>query len=197
MSKLSKLLVMAIVVLAVVTMSLNVNAGTADLATYVTTGHNINGMVFELKSADKVAVKDYITANVSDAQADAAMAKIKEAEALVASSGATKVENINADVKSKLITLATAAADNVGLVLTVNTSSNTYSLSDGAKVITSGKVETFISSASGAPAGGSSNGGSSAPAGGNTLLYTGAEYAVCGGLVLAIVAVAVIVKKRA
>lgn len=195
MNKLSKLLVMAIVVLAVVTMSLNVKAGTMDLVSYIKTAHSVNGMTYELKGGDKVAVEDYIVNNLSDAQSDAALAKIKEAEALVASTGAKKVEDIPADVKSKVISLATTTASEVGLTLKVDTANNTYSLSNGAKVLSSGKIAT-TTVGGGAPAGGSSNGGSSAPAG-NTLLYTGANYAVCGALVLAIVAVAVVVKKRA
>lgn len=195
MNKLSKLLVMAIVVLAVVTMSLNVKAGTMDLVSYIKTAHSVNGMTYELKGGDKVAVEDYIVNNLSDAQSDAALAKIKEAEALVASTGAKKAEDIPADVKSKVISLATTTASEVGLTLKVDTANNTYSLSNGAKVLSSGKIAT-TTVGGGAPAGGSSNGGSSAPAG-NTLLYTGANYAVCGALVLAIVAVAVVVKKRA
>lgn len=196
MSKLSKLLVMAIVVLAVVTMSLNVNAGTMDLVSYVKTAHSVNGMTFELKGGDKVAVEDYIVNNLSDAQSDAALAKIKEAEALVASTGAKKVEDIPADVKSKVISLATTTASEVGLTLKVDTANNTYSLSNGAKVLSSGKIATTTVGGGAPVGGGSSNGGSSASAG-NTLLYTGADYVACAGLVLAIVAVAVIVKKRA
>ena len=77
MRKVSKLLVMAIVILAVVTMSLYVNAGTSDLTNYVLDIHNINGMVFELTNSQKSAIKDYISTSVTDAQADVAYAKIK------------------------------------------------------------------------------------------------------------------------
>ena len=58
MSKISKLLVMALVVLAVITMSLNVNAGTKELTEYVTNYHVINGMMFELTNSQKTAIRD-------------------------------------------------------------------------------------------------------------------------------------------
>ena len=119
MRKVSKLLVMAIVILAVVTMSLYVNAGTSDLTNYVLNIHNINGMVFELTNSQKSAIKDYISTSVTDAQADVAYAKIKEAEKLVSSTGVTRMENLSKDVKTKVIYLAVEAANSVGLTLNV------------------------------------------------------------------------------
>lgn len=194
MSKISKLLVMAVVVLAVITMSLNVNAGTTELTNYVTNYHVINGMMFELTNSQKTAVRDYIASNVTDAQADAAYAKIQEAEKLVAESGATNVGSISASVKSQVISLAKEAATSVGLSLTVNTANNTYSLSNGSTVLVSGNADSSIVNPSAAPAG---NAAAPAANNGSTLLYTGANYAVYAVVALAIVAVAVVAKKRA
>lgn len=199
MSKISKLLVMAIVVLAVITMSLSVNAGTASLTDYVTNVHNINGMIFELSNSQKTAIRDYIAGNVTDAQADVALAKIKEAEKLVSDANVNTVDKLSAEVKTKVISLATEAAKAVGLTLTVDTANNTFKVSSDSKVLASGKAESFITYQ-----GTNTNGSASAPASsnssaktGSTLLYTGANYAVYALVVLAIVAVAVVVKKRA
>ncbi len=192
MSKISKLLVMALVILAVVTMSVKVNAGTADLISYVTSNHVFNGMMFELDNSKKEAVRNYITTSVTDAQADVALAKIKEAEKLVVDSGVTNVANLSASTKTKIISLAQEAATAVGLKLEVNTIDNTYNLLNGTTSLASGKVENEIANpgtAAGTPAATATTG--------NTLLYTGANYAIYAVVILAIVAVAVVVKKRA
>lgn len=199
MSKISKLLVMALVVLAVITMSLSVNAGTASLVNYIKEPHNINGMIFELTNKQKTAVTNYINSNVSDAQADVALGKIKEAESLVASTHANRLDKLSADVKTKVISLAKEAANAVGLTLTVNTADNTFTVSSANEVLASGKAESFVSyqQAGGATAGQAAGAAAPAATTGKTLLYTGANYAVYAVVALAIVAVAVVVKKRA
>lgn len=197
MSKISKLLVMALVVLAVITMSLNVNAGTTSLTDYVTNVHNINGMIFELSNNQKTAIREYISANVTDAQADVALEKIKEAEKLVSDANVNRVEKLSAEVKTKVISLATEAAKAVGLTLKVDTANNTFTVSSDSKVLASGKAESFITYQGAGSASAPASSASAAATTGSTLLYTGANYAVYAVVVLAIVAVAVVVKKRA
>lgn len=199
MRKVSKLLVMAVVLLAVVTMSLYVNAGTADLTNYVLDIHNINGMVFELTNSQKSAIKDYISTSVTDAQADVAYAKIKEAENLVASTGVTRMENLSKDVKTKVIYLAVEAANSVGLTLNVNTKNNTFTLYNGNKVLASGKAESLVAYQQKPGQGGSTSGvGAQVASGTKTtkLLYTGANYAVYACVAIAVVASAVVVAKK-
>lgn len=197
MSKISKLLVMALVILAVVTMSVKVNAGTADLTNYVTSNHVLNGMMFEIDNSQKESVRNYITTNVTDAQADAAMAKINEAEKLVVDSGVNNIANLSATTKTKIISLAQEAATSVGLKLEVNTENNTYNLLNGTTSIASGKVEKAVANPGTGAAGATAAGAPAATTTGRTLLYTGANYAIYAVVVLAIVAVAVVVKKRA
>lgn len=191
MNKVSKLLVMAIVILAVITMSLNVNASTEKLKAYVGDVHNINNMVFELTDSQKTVVLNYIS-TLDDATAESIYQDILKVESLVGSTGATNVKNISKSVKTEIINIATSAAAKAGLELVVNTSNNTfalYSKTEGGAII-SGSADALISYATA----GSST---SAPATGNqTLLYTGANYAVYAFAVLAIVAVAIVVKKR-
>ena len=190
--KVSKLLVMALVVLAVITMSLNVHAGTEELKAYVGDIHNINDMVFELTDSQKTVVLNYIS-TLDDTTADAVMNDIIAAENLVRNTGATSISQISADVKKEVINLGKSAADKAGLILTVDTASNVFTLTkkDGGTLI-SGSADALISTNQ-APSGTASSSAST----GKTLLYTGANNAVYAVAVLAIVAVAVVVKKRA
>ena len=194
MNKVSRVLVMAFVVLAVITMSLSVNASTQTLHDYVNGIHNINDMVFELTDSQKTAVSKHI-ATLDDATADAVLNDILAAEKLVANTGATRISQLSASVKKEVIALATSAAAKAGLTLTVNTANNTFTLrAVQGEVLVSGSADALIKyNGEGGAAGGSV--GSSASTG--TLLYTGADYAVYAGAFLAIVAVAVVVKKRA
>lgn len=194
--KVSKLLVMALVILAVITMSLNVHAGTNELKAYVNDIHNINNMVFELTDSQKTVVLNYIS-TLDDATADAVMNDIIAAENLVRNTGATSIAQMSVNTKKEVINLGKSAADKAGLILTVDTASNTFTLTKKAGgVLVSGSADALIKYYQ-APANGTS---ASTPAGtttGSTLLYTGSDYAVYAFAVLAIVAVAVVVKKRA
>lgn len=195
MRKLSKLLVMALVVLAVITMSMNVNASTQALKDYVNGIHNINGMTFELTNNQKTAVLNHIS-TLSDATAASIQSKIGQAENLIRTSGATNLSQISLETKQQVLALAKSAAQEAGLTLSVDTKAKTFTLTknDGS-VLTSGGYTALVGNVANMPAG---NGGAGAQtAGKTTLLYTGANYAVYAVAVLAIVAVAIIVKKRA
>lgn len=195
MNKISKILVMAVVVLAVITMSLNVNAGTQDLKDYIGGIHNINNMVFELTDSQKTAVLNYVS-DLDDATSDAVLADIVAAENIVKLSGATHVSQISSSDKSQIISLATSAASKAGLVLTVNTANNTFTLTKASgEVLISGSADALIQYYQTPASNGS--GSSAGTTGTTTLLYTGANYAVYAVAVLAIVAVAIVVKKRA
>lgn len=195
MNKVSKILVMAVVVLAVVTMSLNVNASTQVLKDYVGGIHNINNMVFELTDSQKTVVLNYIS-TLDTETAGSIHADIIAAENLVKNSGATNVQAISKSVKTEVINLATSAAAKANLKLSVNTANNTFTLTKlSGEVLISGSADSLIKYNNGSAAGGAA---SSAPAAtGSTLLYTGSDYAVYAVAALAIVAVALVVKKRA
>lgn len=192
MKKVSKLLIMAIVVLAVITMSLNVNASTQILKDYVGDIHNINGMVFELTDSQKTAVLNYIS-TLDDATAATVHNEIVAVENLVRSTGATQVSQISVSTRNDIIARAKSVAAKAGLTLTVDTKANSFTLTkSNGEVLTSGSYVSLIKYQGSAPAG--------ATAGATTttkLLYTGANYAVYAVAVIAIVAVAIVVKKRA
>lgn len=201
MSKVSKLLVMTIVILAVVTLSATVNANTTALIDYVTTRHNINGVEFELTPAQKNDLADYIT-RVSDAQADTALARVKEVEAMVAATGARSLEDISSADMAKIKAKAESAASAIGLSLSVNTKAGTFSLTGSGLSISGSKAAVVNSAPVGGGNGGNGGNGSAVGAASGspvagTYLYTGASYVAFSAIVLAIVAVAVVVKKRA
>lgn len=192
MRKLSKLLVMAVVVLAVITMSMSVNASTQALKDYVGDIHNINGMIFELTNNQKTAVLNYIS-GLSDATSASIHSKIAQAENLIRETGATSLSQISKETKQTALSLAKSAAQEAGLQLSVDTKAKTFTLTkaDGS-VLTSGGYTSLIGKA-----GAAGNNGGTAAAAGTKLLYTGSNYAVSAVAVLAIVAVAIVVKKRA
>lgn len=197
MKKVSKILVMAFVVLAVVTMSLSVNAaGSKDILTeYIRDPHNVNGMLFELKNAQKNSITDHIT-TLSDETASSIHADLVSMENTIRGTGATNTSQISKEVKTQILNQAKATANKAGLTLSVNTSTKTFTLTraDGS-VLASGSYLALVTNPGAAPAG---NGGSGAAAStGAKLLYTGSNYAVFALPVLAIIAVAVVVKKRA
>ena len=146
MKKLSKLLVMAIVMVAVVTMSLEVKAGTTTLTEYLNTGHNINGMILELTKAEKNALTKYINQYVDDATADSIMGDIKSVELLIEDTGAKKVDDIETEDLKKAVDYAKSACTKAGLTLSANTNDKTFRISknsDGT-VLTSGSYKNKI-----------------------------------------------------
>lgn len=197
MKKVSKILVMAVVVLAVVTMSLNVNASSSKdiLTEYIRAAHNVNGMLFELTNAQKNAITDYIT-TLSDETASSIHADLVSMENTIKATGATSTSQISTEVKTQVLNQAKATANKAGLTLSVNTSAKTFTLTkaDGS-TLASGTYTALATNPGAAPAGGSGTGAAAST--GSKLLYTGANYAVFALPVIAIIAVAVVVKKRA
>lgn len=195
MKKISKLLVMTLVLLAVVTMSLTVNAASKDiLVEYVRSAHNVNGMLIELTNSQKNAITDYI-ATLDDATAASIHADLVSMENTLKNTGATNSSQVSASVKTEILNQAKATAQKAGLTLTVNTGSKSFTLQKAnGETLASGSYKTLVANPGTASGG---NGSQAAAATGSKLLYTGSNYIVAGSVVLAIVAVAVIVKKRA
>lgn len=70
-------------------------------------------------AADKVKVERYLADNaVTDAQADAILAKADEAIAVMKAEGVTDVTKLSAEAKNQVKTIAQSAASQAGLTLT-------------------------------------------------------------------------------
>ena len=90
--KISKSILMAIVFLAVITMSFSVSAfSNTDLISYLTSTQTVNGTSYVLSEDQKNAVRDYLTTNpVSDDVAESIRVDIETAKSMIAATGATK-----------------------------------------------------------------------------------------------------------
>ncbi len=192
MSKVSKIFIMALLVLAMISVSLNVNAANADLTAYIGTAHVINGMIFELSNAQKATLNSFAS-KIDDATSDAIMNDIMAAENVVRNSGVTNHNSLTKAQQDQIIAYAKSAASKAGAVLEINLSSRTYKLTKNGKVVIAGNVDSLVVDPGTASTGGSS---STSTASTSKLLYTGANYALYTGAVCAIVAVAVVIKKR-
>ncbi len=198
MRKLSKLLVMAVVVLLLITMSVYSNAAEAHniLIEYVRDAHNVNGMIFELTNSQKNAITDYIN-TLDEATVSAIHADLVSMEQTIKNTGATSTSAISKEVKTDILERAKATATKAGLTLTVNTSTKTFTLTkSNGDVLASGRY-TALATNPGTASGSASSTGTGVVTSGSKLLYTGANYALVALPVLAIVAVAIVVKKRA
>ena len=193
MKKVSKILVMALIVMAIASVYSSVKAATADLVAYIGTVHNINGMLWELSNDGKKKLNDF-AAKLDNATADSAMSDIIAAENVVRDSGVTNHNQLTAAQQSQIVAYAQSAAKKAGGNLTVDLGKRTYSLTRAGKVVLSGNIDDLIVDPGTAPAGGSSS--AAATKTGSKLLYTGSNYAVYVIPALAIVAVALVAKKR-
>ncbi len=193
MNKISKLLVMSIVTLAVVAMSVSVNAfSNSDLISYVTSDQVVNGETYKFSNDQKNAITKYLTENpVSDDVAASVKEDIEEAKRQITATGATKADQVSDAVKSKIVSLLKSAGEKVGLIVTVNTKDKTVTLTEKetGKDIAAGSYAAYVKS-NVASSGVSQTSG--------TLVYTGANYLLYIIPTIAIIAVAVIlvIRKR-
>lgn len=150
MKRFSKLLTMALVMLAVITMSLTVKAETKDLSAYISESHEINNMVFELTKAEKAALADYIDKNVDDTTADAIIKDLGSAEKLLKNSGKSDMKEIDPAIIKSAVDIVKRACQKAGLTLSASNSDQTYKItknSDGTSVITGTYVNKFTTKA--------------------------------------------------
>lgn len=181
MNKLSKVLVMAVLMLALVLVSFSVNAySNSDLISYVNDGsYTLGGKTYSLSDKDKVALTNYLTENpVSDEDANAIRANVEAIIAEVEATGVKSIEEIDANVMAEITKLAQAAGARAGLDISIDSAKGTVTIAteDGAVLVSTTYVGEETS---------------------DKLLYTGTNSLVFVLPVLAIVAVAIIVKKRA
>lgn len=193
MNKLSKLLVMTMLILAIIAVSINVNAATnADLVYALEEGPSeVNGIKVPLSAADRQTLIKYLEENpLTDEVATQIGRNLNYIYVLVEESGATSIEGIDSDTLEDIIILARHAGDLAGLDVTIDTNAKTFSIktANGTSLISKSYVTSENPSA---PTSETESNGTT------TLLYTGANYAVFALPVLAIVAVAIVAKKRA
>ncbi|MCI8276863.1 MAG: hypothetical protein HFJ46_02905 [Clostridia bacterium] len=196
MNKVSKLLVMTIVILAVITLSVTVKAfSNADLIAYVTSDQTVNGETYKFSNDQKTAITNYLNAHpVSDEVAASVKEDIEEAKRQITATGATRADQISDEVQSKVMSLLKSAGSKIGVNVSFDTKNKTVTLKDKATGtnIVSGSYAAYVKSNASTPG----SVGASQTSG--RLVYTGANYILYAIPVLAIVAVATIlvIRKR-
>ena len=195
MKKFSKILVLPLIIMTVASIASTVKAANADLKAYIGTVHNINGMLWELSNDAKQKLVN-LAAKLDDATSDSIMNDIIAAEKVVRDSGVTNHNNLSAAQQAQIVAYAQSAASKAGANLTVDLSKRTYSLTKNGKVVLSGNIDSLIVDPGTAPAGGSGSAPAAATSTGRKLLYTGSNYAVYAFSAVAIVAVALVIRKR-
>ena len=197
--KITKLSVMALVIITLITMATSVSAYTsAELENYITGTHTISGSQFELKAAEKQEVKDYLASNpLTDAQATQIKSLLDEAKNKISATGASNLNQIAKSTKAEVVALLKEAGNVAGLTVSVDTSAKTITVSKAGTVIVSGSyamegnggvtVRTYTNPAS-VTKGGSTISG---------FVYTGSNNTVLAIVaVLAVVAVSTIVVRK-
>lgn len=195
MKKVSKILVLALIIMTVASIASTVKAANADLKAYIGTVHNINGMLWELSNDAKQKLVN-LAAKLDDATSDSIMNDIIAAEKVVRDSGVTNHNNLSAAQQAQIVAYAQSAASKAGANLTVDLSKRTYSLTKNGKVVLSGNIDSLVVDPGTASAGGSGSAPAAATSTGRKLLYTGSNYAVYAFSAVAIVAVALVVRKK-
>lgn len=213
MNKLSKLVVMAIIMLAIVAVSINVNAYTNDELLLLVQGAYTLGEgdvpVYELKEADKLAITKYLTENpVSDEVATSIKDDLVAIGDMIEATGTSNLANIETSVMEDIIAIAQSAGQKAGLKVAINSVDGTFTIkTENGTVLAS---DTYIKNNTSADvtdpteteksenqAEEKSDAKTDEKSSKAKLLYTGADSFVYVLPLLAIVAVAIVAKKRA
>ena len=206
MNKLLKLVVMAIIMLAVVAVSINVNAYTNnDLIAHLGDTYTIGDTTYQLKPEKQKVLKDYFEKN-PDIDADSIVEDLQAIDSKIKESKATSLDDIDANLGDEIIKLAQKAAKTAGLTVNIDSENGIISIvtRDGTALIEEtfdvGNEEADVTDPSennGTEAEEKSDAKTDEKSSKAKLLYTGADSFVYVLPLLAIVAVAIVAKKRA
>ena len=206
MNKLLKLVVMAIIMLAVVAVSINVNAYTNnDLIAHLGDTYTIGDTTYQLKPEKQKVLKDYFEKN-PDIDADSIVKDLQAIDSKIKESKATSLDDIDANLGDEIIKLAQKAAETAGLTFNIDSENGIVSIvtRDGTALIEEtfdvGNEEADVTDPSennGTEAEEKSDAKTDEKSSKAKLLYTGADSFVYVLPLLAIVAVAIVAKKRA
>ena len=206
MNKLLKLVVMAIIMLAVVAVSINVNAYTNnDLIAHLGDTYTIGDTTYQLRPEKQKVLKDYFEKN-ADIDADSIVKDLQAIDSKIKESKATSLDDIDANLGDEIIKLAQKAAETAGLTFNIDSENGIVSIvtRDGTALIEEtfdvGNEEADVTDPSennGTEAEEKSDAKTDEKSSKAKLLYTGADSFVYVLPLLAIVAVAIVAKKRA
>ncbi|MCI8273214.1 MAG: hypothetical protein HFJ55_03925 [Clostridia bacterium] len=116
----------ALTISLLVVMLVVASATLVNAATSVSLGNDLYtiGAKYGMTSADKVKVDRYLATNpITDAQADAVLAKANEAVAVMEKAGVTNFKDLTEAQKAEVKSIATAAASIIDVKLVFNSNS--------------------------------------------------------------------------
>lgn len=215
MNKLLKLVVMAIIMLAIVAISINVNAYTNnDLIAHLSDTYTIGDTTYRLKPEKQKVLKEYFEKN-ADIDADSIVKDLQAIDSKIKESKATSLDDIDATVGDEIIKLAQKAAKTAGLTVNIDSENGILSIvtEDGTALIEetfdvgneeadvtdsteTEKSENNVTDSNEAEEKSDAKTDEKSSKA-KKLLYTGADSFVYVLPLLAIVAVAIVAKKRA
>ena len=131
-----------LIVMAVAFLAGTVNAATeSELLEYLSQEFTVGGETVSISEADKVKIERYLNENeVTAEQADAVIAKVDEAVAVLEAAGETDITKLSQEDKNKLMGIANDAASTLGLSLSYDASTKTLSVYKDGQLIESTSI---------------------------------------------------------
>lgn len=131
-----------LIVMAVAFLAGTVNAATeSELLEYLSQEFTVGGETVSISEADKVKIERYLNENeVTAEQADAVIAKVDEAVAVLEAAGETDITKLSQEDKNKLMGIANDAASVLGLSLSYDASTKTLSVYKDGQLIESTSI---------------------------------------------------------
>ncbi len=130
MKKLQKILVLVAVLMLV----LSVKAfamSQSELIDYISKARSVNGMSFQLSSANKVKLERFFNENpVTEAQAEQIKSKVDETVSYMESTGATSLSTLTQTQKDTVISKANSAASVVGATISYSSTDKAVTVYD-------------------------------------------------------------------
>ena len=131
-----------LIVMVVAFLAGTVNAATeSELLEYLSQEFTVGGEKISISEADKVKIERYLNENeVTAEQADAVIAKVDEAVAVLEAAGETDITKLSQEDKNKLMGIANDAASVLGLSLSYDASTKTLSVYKDGQLIESTSI---------------------------------------------------------
>ena len=131
-----------LIVMVVAFLAGTVNAATeSELLEYLSQEFTVGGETVSISEADKVKIERYLNENeVTAEQADAVIAKVDEAVAVLEAAGETDITKLSQEDKNKLMGIANDAASTLGLSLSYDASTKTLSVYKDGQLIESTSI---------------------------------------------------------
>lgn len=130
MNKVVKVMSMIAVMIAVIAMTVSVQAYTnQDVISYVTKAHTVNGRTVQLSQTQRQSLTQYLNENpVTESEANDIIAKLDKAKSLIDNSGATNLSQLSSSIKGEVISLVKEAGRIAELDVQVDTANETVTI---------------------------------------------------------------------